>query len=56
MTSTRSYPKTCPCGREFLGWKPTAIYCSDACRIRIGKYGRMTYGQQGRPRVLGVAK
>lgn len=35
----------CPCGAEFAVRKAAARYCSNACRLRFGRYGR-TYGQQ----------
>lgn len=40
--------RTCPCGTVFEANKPTATYCSDQCRIRIGAYGRTSYGQSSR--------
>lgn len=36
--------RTCPCGAVFVARKPTATYCSAACRVVHGRYGR-NYGQ-----------
>lgn len=45
---------TCPCGAEFVVRKAAAVYCSNACRLKYGQYGR-TYGQRA-PRELGVRR
>lgn len=34
----------CPCGAEFTTTNPGARYCCDACRKRLGRYGR-SYGR-----------
>jgi hypothetical protein len=46
---------TCPCGLTFSSRNPAARYCSNACRIRYGQYGRTTYGQT-LPRVYGTTR
>lgn len=44
----------CPCGATFATKNPGGRYCSSACRIKYGRFGR-TYGVVV-PRALGVTK